>query len=65
MVCYRMADLLTYSTLLISLNGQGLAVDVDHSLLAIHVISALELRGKPRQSRCDSRPEYTADLLIC
>ena len=48
-------------------NREGLAVEVDFSLPAIHVKRALdqviEWRGKPRQIRCDNGPEYISELL--
>ena len=48
-------------------NREGLAIEVDFSLPAIRVKRALdqviEWRGKPRQTRCDSGPEYISELL--
>ena len=48
-------------------NREGLAIEVDFSLPAQRVIRTLdqiiEWRGKPKQIRCDTGPEYVSHLL--
>lgn len=48
-------------------NREGLAIEVDFSLLAERIIRALEQviewRGKPLSIRCDNGPEYISHLL--
>jgi putative transposase len=48
-------------------NREGLCIEVDFSLPALHVIRSLdqviEWRGKPSKIRCDNGPEYVSDAL--